>query len=92
MPARLTRANICSLFVLGIKTMSRDDELRAHFGKQAREFEEAVNQALAIANGDAMAAVRTLVVANIFLHEENERLRTQISSGYMRGQTNKAAS
>jgi hypothetical protein len=72
--------------------MSRDDELRAHFDKQAQEFEDAVNQALAIANGDAMAAVRTLVVANIFLHEENERLRTKISSGYMRGQTNKAAS
>jgi regulator of replication initiation timing len=72
--------------------MSRDDELRAHFDKQAQEFAEAVNQALAIAHGDAMAAVRTLVVANIFLHEENERLRTQISSGYMHGQTNKAAS
>jgi hypothetical protein len=84
--------SICSIKTLAEfgARMSRDDELRAHFDKQAQEFEGAVNQA--IANGDAMAAIRTLVVANIFLHEENERLRTQISSGYMRGQTNKAAS
>jgi hypothetical protein len=94
----LTRSAKCSLFVLSEKFaefgayMSRDDELRAYFDKQIEEFDDAVRQALVIADGDAMAAIRTLVIANMFLNEENDRLREQISAGYMRGQTKKAAS
>jgi hypothetical protein len=33
-----------------------------------------------------MAALRAALIANIFLHEENERLKAQIYIGYARGQ------
>ena len=66
-----------------------NDQLRAFLNKQADELAENVRQALEMANGDAMAAVRALVIANNFLHEENERLRAQVSSGFTRGQARK---
>lgn len=62
-----------------------NDRLRAYFDGQAHALAESVRQALEIAHGDAVAALRTVMIANIFLHEENERLRQQISTGFTRG-------
>jgi hypothetical protein len=68
------------------------NQLRAYLDNQAQEFENSVRQALEIAGGDAMAAVRALVIANVFLHEEDERLRAQIRPAFARGRMKKAAS
>lgn len=62
-----------------------NDRLRAYFGGQANALEESVRQALEITHGDALAALRTVIIANTFLQEENERLRQQISTGFTRG-------
>jgi hypothetical protein len=51
-----------------------------------------VEQALQISQGGPMAAIKALVVANTFLSDENERLRAQISTGYVRCHPKKAAS
>ena len=65
------------------------DALRVYFDKQAEEFEQRVQQALSACGGDPMYTVRALVIANTFLMEENERLKSQISTGFDRCQTRK---
>jgi hypothetical protein len=62
-----------------------NDQLRAYFDERAHELDESVRQALEITNGDAIGALRAVLIANTFLHEENERLRAKISMGFTRG-------
>lgn len=66
-----------------------NDPLRTTSDEQAFELEESVRQALEITNGDAIRALRAAVIANGFLHEENERLRAKISTGFTRGRVKK---
>ena len=52
---------------------------------KADDLESAVDMAIAACDGDARDAVRALVIANSFLMEEIERLRSLISPGFVRG-------
>ena len=49
------------------------------------DLEAAVDAVIATCDGNVRAAVRALVVANDFLHAENERLRSLTSRGFHRG-------
>jgi regulator of replication initiation timing len=66
-----------------------NDQLRSYLNEQATELDQSVHQVLEIAGGNVMAALRTVVIANIFLHEENEQLRARISKGFTRGRVKK---
>jgi hypothetical protein len=50
----------------------------------ADDWEASVDQVLAICDGDPRAALRTLLIANEYLHAEVERLEALISKGYAR--------
>jgi hypothetical protein len=52
---------------------------------KADDLESAVDMAIAACDGDQRDAVRALVIANSFLMEEIERLRSLISPGFVRG-------
>jgi hypothetical protein len=43
------------------------------------------DEAIAACDGDAREAVKALIVANAFLEDELEKLRTAASPGYARG-------
>ncbi len=43
-----------------------------------------VRQAIALADGDVHWALRITLIANAFLHEENEKLKMQTSAGFRR--------
>ncbi len=51
------------------------------------DWDASVNQVLAICEGDPRAALRTLLIANEYLHGEVERLEAMISKGYARRKT-----
>jgi hypothetical protein len=61
-----------------------NQQLKKYLGDQALALDEDVQEALALCRGDAMRALRVTLIANAFLQEENERLKTQISKGYVR--------
>jgi hypothetical protein len=48
------------------------------------DWESAIDQVLAICDGDPRAALRTLLIANEYLHGEVERLGAMTSRGYVR--------
>jgi hypothetical protein len=48
-------------------------------------LEAAVDQAIAVCDGDARAAVRALIVANNLLEAEMADLKKAVSHAYMRG-------
>ena len=50
----------------------------------ADDWEASVDQVLTICDGDPRAALRTLLIANEYLHAEVERLEALISKGYAR--------
>jgi hypothetical protein len=52
----------------------------------SEELEAAVDEVIALCDGDQRAALRALVAANDYLHAEVERLQAMISNGYARGQ------
>ncbi len=68
-----------------------NQQLKAYLDEQAQAVDEDVRQALEICDGDAIRALRITLLANAFLHEENERLKGQISSGFARGRVRKPA-
>ena len=51
----------------------------------ADTFEDDIEEALKICNGDAVAALRITLIANAFLEAQIDELKEQISSGYARG-------
>jgi hypothetical protein len=55
-----------------------------HQRPQEQMADEEVQQALAICNGDAIAALRITLIANAFLEAQVEELKTQISAGLQR--------
>lgn len=46
--------------------------------------DEEVRQALAICNGDAVAALRITLIANAFLEAQLDELKSQVSAGFGR--------
>lgn len=48
-----------------------------------------VEQAIAVCDGDAVAALRAALIANAFLEAEVERLTAAVSSGFTRGKVAK---
>ena len=48
-------------------------------------LEAAVNQAIAVCDGDMREAIRALIVANNFLESEISELKKAVSHAYMRG-------
>lgn len=59
--------------------------LRAYFDEQAQKIDDDVREAIELAGGDITKALRITLIANSFLIEENEKLKTQISAGFKRG-------
>jgi hypothetical protein len=59
--------------------------LKAFLEDQANELDEEVQQALQLAGGDPMHALRITLIANSFLAEEVERLKKLVSKGFARG-------
>ena len=57
-----------------------NERLRAYLDQQAQATDDDVRQAIALANGDVVQALRITLIANAFLVEENARLRSQLSS------------
>ena len=53
--------------------------------EQDNGLETAVDQAIAVCNGDPRAAVRALIVANNLLESEIAELKKAVSHAYMRG-------
>jgi hypothetical protein len=53
-------------------------------------LEEAVDQAIALCDGDARAALRAALAANSFLVAEMERLDSVVSFGFTRGRLSPA--
>jgi hypothetical protein len=53
--------------------------------EQDDDLEAAVDQAIAVCDGDVRAAVRALIVANRFLETEVAELNKAVSHAYMRG-------
>jgi len=52
--------------------------------------EEEVAEAIALCDGDPIAALRTTLIANVFLEAELERLVSAVSAGFERGRVRKA--
>jgi hypothetical protein len=52
-------------------------------------IDNAVEQAIAVCGGDAVAALRAALIANAFLEAEVERLTAAVSSGFTRGKVTK---
>jgi hypothetical protein len=72
-----------------------DDQLRSFLANLSNErtaepkpaehmADEEVQQALAICNGDAVAALRITLIANAFLEAQVEELKAQISAASQR--------
>jgi len=53
--------------------------------EQDNGLEAAVNQAIAVCDGDMREAIRALIVANNFLESEISELKKAVSHAYMRG-------
>jgi hypothetical protein len=49
---------------------------------ESHPADEEVRQALAICNGDAVAALRITLIANAFLEAQLDELKSQVSAGF----------
>ncbi len=52
---------------------------------QSDELEAAVDQAIAVCDGDMRAAIRALIVANNYLESQIAELKKAVSHAYTRG-------
>ena len=66
------------------------EQLRAYLDEQMQAVDDDVRQAIELANGDVYRALRVTLIANAFLVEENELLKTQVSVGFRRHKNVKA--
>jgi hypothetical protein len=60
--------------------------LKAYLDDQAEELENDVRQAIALAGGDAIQALRITLIANAFTHE-SELLQAHVSKGFVRSKS-----
>jgi hypothetical protein len=61
-----------------------NEQLRAYLDEQSQAVDDDVRIALALCSDDPIRALRTTLIANAFLIEENERLKAQVSKGFAR--------
>jgi hypothetical protein len=61
-----------------------NQQLRAYLDEQAQAVDEDVRQAVDLAGGDPIVALRITLIANAFLLEENDWLKNQVSTGFTR--------
>ena len=61
-----------------------NEQLKAYLDDQAQALDEDVRGAIEICGGDIVQALRTALIANAFLLEENERLKAEASAGFAR--------
>ena len=61
-----------------------NQQLRAYLDEQAKAVDEDVREAVELAGGDPIVALRITLIANAFLLEDNEHLKKQVSKGYGR--------
>ena len=61
-----------------------NEQLRTYLDEQAQAVDQDVRLAIELCGGDVLQALRTTLIANAFLIEENERLKADASAGYMR--------
>lgn len=54
------------------------------------DIETAVDQAIAVCDGDVRAALRAALIYNEFLERKLDQFRSMVSSGYTRGQISPA--
>lgn len=54
-----------------------NEQLRIHLDQQVLQLDADVRLAIKMCDGDVMQALRTSLIANALLLEENERLKTQ---------------
>lgn len=65
-----------------------NQQLRAYLDEQAQAVDDDVCQAIELAGGDPVVALRITLIANTFLMDENERLKAQVSKGFARVRRN----
>ena len=65
-----------------------NQQLKAYLDEEAQAVDDDVRQALELCGGDAIRALRITLIANAFLVEENEKLKSQISAGFTRRRKN----
>ena len=61
-----------------------NQQLKTYLDEQAQAVDDDVRLALELCNGNAIQALRTTLIANAFLCEENEQLKAQVSKGFAR--------
>ena len=61
-----------------------NEQLKAYLDEQAQAVDQDVRLAIELCSGDVMQALRTTLIANAFLIEENERLKANASAGFAR--------
>ena len=61
-----------------------NEQLKAYLDEQAQALDEDVRLAVQLCGGDVIQALRTTLIANGFLLEENERLKAEVSAGFAR--------
>ena len=61
-----------------------NEQLRTYLDEQVLQLDADVRLAIKMCDGDVMQALRTTLIANAMLLEENERLKAQ-ASGLMAG-------
>ena len=69
-----------------------NEHLRAYLDEQLQSVDDDVRQAIALAAGDVVRALRITIIANQVLVEENEQLKAQVSTGFARGRVRKVPS
>jgi hypothetical protein len=86
---RAANASFVPIIVVFLHGRSRSDaamnqQLRAYLDEQMNALVDDTRQVLELADGDVYRALRITLIANSFLTEENEKLKKQVSKGYMR--------
>ncbi len=56
-----------------------NEQLRTYLDEQVLQLDADVRLSIKMCNGDVMQALRTTLIANALLLEENERLKAQMS-------------
>jgi hypothetical protein len=57
-----------------------NEQLRTYLDEQVLQLDADVRTAIEMCDGDVMQALRTTLIINSLLLEENERLKTQVSA------------
>ena len=57
-----------------------NQQLRTYLDQQVQQLDADVRLAIEMCDGDVMQALRTTLIVNSFLLEENERLKAQTSA------------